>query len=185
MEAFGRSGYNRVAGSGAGVMNGRRLAVLAAGLTAVAALAARAQDVNRCIDSCFSDFSPMQNNGSTELRDECLQQCNRSAAPSVPHGAMAFGAHTASWGVSYGKPNAASANSSAMSACLEHGGDCQLVASYTNSCAALATVRAKAKFVAVQAKTLADAKANAMKTCQAQLGSGCQLWVFTCAWDTN
>jgi hypothetical protein len=34
----------------------------------------------------------MQNNGSTELRDECLQQCNRATARSEPHDAIAFGA---------------------------------------------------------------------------------------------
>jgi hypothetical protein len=163
-----------------------RLAFFAAGLAAMVAPFARAQDVNMCIDRCFSTFSPMQNNGSTELRDECLQQCNKAtAAPSVPHGAIAFGAQSASWGISYGKPSVASANSSAMSACLEHGNDCQLAASYSNTCAALAAVRAKAKFVTVQANSLSDAKAGAMKACQTKLGGGCQLWVFTCAWDRN
>jgi hypothetical protein len=72
-----------------------------------------------------------------------------------------------------------------MSACQEHGNDCQLAASYSNSCAALATVRAKAKFVTVQANSLNEARIVAMKACQAQLGGGCQLWVFTCAWDKN
>jgi hypothetical protein len=102
------------------LMDKRRLALYAAGLAAMVTPFARAQDVNRCIDRCFRTFSPMQNNGSTELRDECLQQCNKmTAAPSVPHGAIAFGAQSASWGISYGKPSMASANSSAMSACLE------------------------------------------------------------------
>ena len=154
------------------------LSFAAAGiLTCGITLPAIAQNVNQCIDRCFSVFSPMQNNGSTELRDECLQQCNTRSTPSVPHGAIAFGASSASWGISYGKGSTAAANQSAMAACLENGSDCRLVVSYTNTCAALATVRSKAKFATAQASTFGDAKAAAMKACQAQLGAGCKLWV--------
>ena len=134
-----------------------------AGLLMIAGAApAGAQSVNMCIDRCVRNFSPMQNNGSTELRDECLQQCNRSSAPAapvIPHGAMAR--------------------------CRESGNDCQIATSYTNSCAAVATVRSKAQYRIGEGHSLNEAKAGATKACQTQLGGGCQLWVFTCAWDKN
>jgi hypothetical protein len=157
-------------------------------LTIAAAAPAGAQSVNMCIDRCFSNFSPMQNNGSTELRDECLQQCNRSSAPAapvIPHGAIAFGARTASWGIAYGKASQAEAMRSAMARCRENGNDCQIANSYTNSCAAVAAVRSKAQYRIGEGHSLNEAKSGAVKACQFQLGGGCQLWVFTCAWDKN
>jgi len=149
------------------------------------AAGAGAQNVNQCIDSCYTTFSPSQMGGSIELRRECLENCNRRAAGTT--GVIAFNPHTGAWGIAFGKAGAGDANQSAMARCREHGGggNCQLAASYAGHCAALMAVKSKARFTTAQGRNLAEAKAGAMRACQAQFGGACVLWVYGCAWDKS
>ena len=68
--------------------------------------------------------------GSTELRDECLQQCK---APSLLYGAIAYGARSTANGYAFDKNNMADAIHTAMANCQAHGDDCKIVASFSNS----------------------------------------------------
>jgi len=169
------------------VPNRHWLRIAACVLTVLSTAGAGAQSVNQCIDSCFTTFSPSQMGGSTELRRECLENCNRRAAPRVPQGAIAFDPHTGAWGIAFGKASASDANQSALTRCRENGGggNCQLAASYAGHCAALAAVKSKARFTTAQGPSLAEAKTGALRACQAQIGGACVLWVYGCAWDKS
>ena len=140
--------------------------------------AAQAQGVNACIDRCFSNFSPSQNNGSTELRDECLEQCK---APSAAYGAIAYGAKSTANGYAFGKASAADAQRTAMDNCRQHGDDCKIVVNFLNRCAAVAAVESKGRFSTGQGLTRAEAQNNAMKACQSQVGGACAIEVWSCA----
>ena len=142
------------------------------------ALPARAQDVNACIDRCFSNFSPSQMGGSTELRNECLQQCK---APSVAFGAIAYGARSTANGYAYGKSNMKAAIQTAISNCQQHGDDCKIVASFSNSCAAVAAVESKNVYSVGQGKTKAQSQNSAMALCTSAHGKGGEIEAWTCS----
>ncbi len=140
--------------------------------------AAQAQDMNACIDRCFSNFSPSQNGGSTELRRECLQQCK---GPSVQYGAIAYGAASTANGYGWGKSTPGEAQRTAMVNCRAHGDDCKIVANFSNSCEAVAAVESKNRFAAGNGRTRTSAQDSAMKACQAQVGGKCEIEVWTCS----
>lgn len=151
----------------------------------LAGTSAQAQSVNMCIDQCFNTFSPSQNNGSTELRDECLQRCKPSNASRTQYGAIAFSPRTGAWGAAYGKGSPRAANASAMAECRANGEGCEPAISYANACGAVAAVKAKGVYTTGQGATNGEAKANAMRLCQSKFGSQCVLWVHSCSADRN
>jgi hypothetical protein len=160
-----------------------RLAFTALALLAGAiAMPASAQDVNRCIDQCFNVYP------ANQLRDMCTEKCSASSSstPFSPHGAIAFDPQTASWGVAYGMSTEGKATRAAMARCRENNGtNCEIAASYSNSCAAVATVRNKARYIAVQADSREAAKDGAVEKCQSEIGGDCKLWVYSCASDKD
>jgi hypothetical protein len=135
------------------------------------------QAQNQCIDRCFSNFSPMQNGGSTELRNECLSQCK---GPSVSYGAIAYGAKSAAYGYSYSKGNMADALHTAMTNCQQHGGDCKIVVSFSSGCAAVAAVESKGVYSVGQGGSQAQSQSKAMSVCTSAHGRGCQIEAWTC-----
>lgn len=139
---------------------------------------AQAQNVNACIDRCFSNFSPSQMGGSEELRRECLEQCH---GPTTAYGAIAYGAKSAANGYAWGKSSKAEADRTAMVNCQNNGNDCKIVADFTNSCEAVAAAEAKGRFSTGGGKSQAEAQNNAMKSCKAQIGGSCEIEVWTCA----
>jgi hypothetical protein len=138
---------------------------------------AQAQNQNACIDRCFSNFSPSQNNGSTELRRECLEQCK---APSTLYGAIAYGAQSLAYGDAFGKSSAAEAQRSALGFCRPNGNDCKIVASFSNSCAAVAAVESKGRFTVGQGSSRAQAQSKAMSSCAA-IGGACVIEDWSCS----
>lgn len=153
------------------------LAVLLLGL-AIPALILPARADNACIDRCFGTFSPSQMGGSTELRDECLQQCK---GPSLAYGAIAYGARSTANGYAYGKGNMADAVHTAMANCQAHGNDCKIVASFSNSCAAVAAVESRNVFSVAQGANKTQTMSRAMSACTGAHGAGCEIEVWTCA----
>jgi len=145
---------------------------------ALARLALPAWADNACIDRCFSNFSPSQMGGSSELRNECLQQCK---GPSVAFGAIAYGARSTANGFAYGKDNMMAAIHTAISNCQQHGNDCKIVASFSNVCAAVAAVESKNVFSVGQGATKAQSQSKAMDACTSAHGKGCEIEVWTCA----
>ena len=156
----------------------RKFVVLIGFLAAAAGPGARAQDVNACIDRCFSNFSPSQMGGSTELREECLQQCH---GPKIANGAIAYGAKSTANGYAWGKSSKAEADRTAMVNCQKNGNDCKIVADFSNSCEAVAAVESKGRFSTGGGRSQAEAQNNAMKSCKAQIGGSCEIEVWTCA----
>lgn len=139
---------------------------------------AAAQDVNACIDRCFTTFSPSENNGSTELRDECLAQCK---PPATLYGALAYGARSTANGYAYGKASRGDAERTALANCRAHGDDCKIVADYSNSCAAVAAVEAKNRFATGGGRSRVEAQNNAINACKKQVGGECVIEVWSCA----
>ena len=148
-------------------------------LPALAALILPARADNACIDRCFSNFSPSQMGGSTELRRECLEQCQ--AGPSVAYGAIAYGARSTANGYAFGKNNMMAATRTAMTNCQAHGDDGKIVASFSNVCAAVAAVERKNVFSVGQGATKAQSQSQAMRACTSAHGAGCEIEVWTCA----
>jgi len=147
-------------------------------LFCLAAAPADAQNQNACIDRCFSNFSPSQMQGSDEPRRECLLQCK---APSRLYGAIAYGAQSMAYGDAYGKSSAAEAERSALGFCRPNGNDCKIVASFSNSCAAVAAVEAKNRFTVGQGSSRAQAQSKAMASCASQIGGKCEIEDWSCS----
>ena len=135
---------------------------------------------NACIDRCYNTFSPSQTGGSTELRRECLEQCN-SSRPSISFGAMAYGADSTANGYAFDKSSAREAERVALANCRPHGNDCKIVASFSNSCMAVAAVESKDRFVTGKGSSGRQAQTIAMNACQSQIGGKCEIEAWTCA----
>jgi len=113
---------------------------------------ARASAINECIDSCFNGFScaTSESNGINTSdcqsgRDRCVKQCNQNvsqgeAAPRVTgaYGALAYDKKTGAWGLADASRDKKSAKKSALAYCGKKGADCDVVESFSNSCAAVA-----------------------------------------------
>ena len=137
---------------------------------------------NACIDRCYNTFSPLQNGGSEELRRECLEQCSSSnTRRSISYGAIAYGADSTANGYAFDKASAGEAERVALGNCRPHGKDCKIVASFFNSCVAVAAVESKDRFVTAKSGNGRQAQAIAMNTCQSEIGGKCEIEAWTCA----
>ena len=138
------------------------------------------QAQNQCIDRCFSNFSPMQNGGSTELRNECLSQCK---GPSASYGAIAYGPKSTAYGYSYSKGTMGDAVHTAMTNCQQNGGDCKIVVTFSSGCAAVAAVESKGVYAVGQGGSRAQSQSKAMNACSSAHGAGCEIEAWTCTGD--
>jgi hypothetical protein len=153
---------------------------LAAGLAVVlglAALMARAEEVNRCIDRCFGGVGDQP--GYTTLRDMCVQQCGKNA---TPYGAIAYGAESQAAGWSYDYRTKGDADQQALANCAKYGDDCKVVVTIFNSCAAVAAGDNK-RFAVAQARRGEQAQANAVAACTQQGGTNCEVKAWSCAFQ--
>ena len=103
------------------------------------------------------------------------------AQAATLYGAIAYGAKSTANGFAYEKSSAAEAARSALGYCGEHGKDCKVVINFSNACAAVASVRAKSRFVAAQGRDRTLAQNNALKACQSQIGGACKIEVWSCS----
>lgn len=155
-------------------------------LLSVGSGASWANEVNICIDKCFSAYTEEARQGRTTLRDMCLADCQkRGGEARVSYGAIAFGARSGGWGVAYGKRSLQAATTAAMARCRENGPDCEIAARYENACAAVAAVKPKGRYTVGQGARTDVAEARAMAACRSTLGGPCVLWVHSCATDTQ
>lgn len=113
---------------------------------------ARASAINECIDACFSGFScaNIEKGGSLDPvceggRDRCVAQCNQNingytAPPPVTgaYGAIAYDEKTGAWGLADASQSKSDAKKSALAYCEKHGASCEIVESFSNTCAAMA-----------------------------------------------
>ena len=104
-----------------------------------------------------------------------------SNAPSVSYGAIAYGAKSTAYGYSSDQPSPQTAERAALDDCRPNGDDCEVVASFSNSCAAVAAIESKAVFSTGSGGTEEEAQQNALKACERTHGKGCELEVWSCA----
>jgi hypothetical protein len=115
---------------------------------------AQASAINECIDSCFGSnncaYNETQGTPYTicqSARDRCVEQCNRNIngrneePPPVTgaYGAIAYDKTSGAWGMADRSQDRKSAEASALSNCKKHGHDCEIVESFSKTCAAVAS----------------------------------------------
>ena len=135
-----------------------------------------------CVSDCqASTYCDSDMNASGEcgrrLNDCYLSQCNR---PRVSYGAIVYGARSQAFGFSFGLANAGAAERRALSNCKKHGDDCEIVASFENTCAAVAGGN-NARYATGEADTRQQAERAAMAGCSRAGGDDCEAQVWTCA----
>ena len=153
--------------------------VPAVGLVFFAVMSKPAAAADNCFDYC------QQAGGA----GSCATRCSPGGDLDVTHpwhrsvfyGAIAYGAQSAANGYAYDKGSKSDADRSALSFCKQHGDDCKIVASFSNSCAAVAAVDSKGVYAVGLAGTRDDAQSKAMSACTAQNGGGCEIEAWTCA----
>jgi hypothetical protein len=100
---------------------------------------------------------------------------------AISYGAIAYGAKSTAYGYVFNKRTQQEAERGALADCRPNGDDCKLVASFSNSCAAVSAIESKGVFSTGNGSTEEEAKNNALKTCERSRGKGCELEVWTCA----
>lgn len=135
-----------------------------------------------CIEQCFSYSCNNPMDAGCPYRNSCITECNRHIGhPSRSFGAIAYGARSTGGGWAYNLDTAAAANSRALANCRARVDDCELVISFSNSCAAVAAVESRSVFAVGQGATRKQAESRAMSDCASQYGDGCEIEIWTCA----
>ena len=100
---------------------------------------------------------------------------------TISYGAIAYGATSTAYGYSYDQDTPGRAQRMAMSECRRNGDDCEVVANFSNSCAAVAAVEEKGVYAVGMGGTSDSAQSNAMAACAQKHGEGCEIEAWTCA----
>jgi len=95
------------------------------------------------------------------------------------YGAIAYSEQNAAYAWSVDQGSAQGANLRALSYCTKKSDGCKVVASFSNSCAALA-VGVNNRFAAGQAGTSQQAQSDALNACRIKRGTGCQIKLAFC-----
>ncbi|HLJ19846.1 MAG TPA: DUF4189 domain-containing protein [Stellaceae bacterium] len=97
------------------------------------------------------------------------------------YGAIAYGPKSSAWGSASGEGTAEAAQQKAVSFCARHADDCRVVATFSNSCGAVAVVEATgATFLATNEKR-GTAENQARLACTQKNPSGCRVAASICA----
>ena len=137
-----------------------------------------------CVDDCqaatYCDSTMHASGECSEKLNQCYQlQCSKSHAA---YGAIAYGAGSQAFGYAYDSPDDNDASHIAMSNCKKHGGDCQVVLNFSNSCGAVAAVDNSSSFTIGQGANKDQAQFNAVAACKKSGGGdACQVQVWSCA----
>lgn len=153
-------------------MKHRWIAAAALGfIFGLAAQAAPDDRANKCIDDCGFFDKPSD-------RELCFEKCLRQARSL--YGAIAYGAQSTAAGWAFDQGTAGDAHRLALSNCTQHGDDCKVVVSFSNSCAAVAAGTNK-RFATGQASNREQAQANAVAACGREGGAQCAIQAWSCA----
>lgn len=106
------------------------------------------------------------------------------AESDYTYGAIAYSEQNAAYAWSIDMRSADGANSTALSSCTKKGAGCKVVASFSNSCAALA-VATNSQWAASQAGTSQQAQLDALNTCRSKGGTRCDIKVAYCVNPPN
>lgn len=100
---------------------------------------------------------------------------------TISYGAIAYGAKSTANGYSFDQDSEGAAKRKALNFCREHGDDCEVVASFINSCAAVAAVEEKGVYSVGTGGTGDSAQSKAMAACTQKHGKGCEIEAWSCA----
>jgi len=136
-----------------------------------------------CIDECDTRYNctgvGVDFNLCDQERMECMQtECSK---PRILYGAIAYGAESTAAGWAYDMGTAGDADRTALANCNKYGNDCKLVASFSNSCAAVAAIEKKGVFSVGRGSTQSEAQSNAIDACTSRNGKGCEIEAWSCA----
>jgi hypothetical protein len=106
------------------------------------------------------------------------EQCDK---PSAAYGAIAYGAKSTAYGTSSDQRTQQEAERGALADCRQNGDDCELVASFSQGCAAVAAIESKGVFSTGKGDTEQKAEDAALQTCERVDGRGCEIEVWNCA----
>ena len=154
------------------------LACLACLAAAALTTPAKADCVDDCQAATYCDSTMYATGECNDKLLTCYQeQCNR---PTISYGAIAYGAQSQAYGFSFDAGDADAASNTAMTNCKKHGDDCQIVTSFSNSCAAVAAGDGS-NYAVGQGATRDLAQAAAMANCAKTGGASCEVQVWSCA----
>jgi len=97
------------------------------------------------------------------------------------YGAIAYSRKTGAWGNVYGENSADDAKQKALSFCGRRADDCTVVASFSNTCAAVAVAQATGATFVVTNEKRGIAETQARLACTQQNSSGCRVASSVCA----
>jgi hypothetical protein len=99
----------------------------------------RAQDINACIDHCWTSVCSAEPMGSS-AKESCVNQCiEYSCRASLKvWGAIAYSKPDKAYGYSFELEDQATARKVAMDNCRKHGNNCVVETVFSHACAALA-----------------------------------------------
>ncbi len=101
-------------------------------------------------------------------------------ARGVNYGAIAYGPRSTADGYAFDKGSSGEANRAALRFCSQRGNDCQVVASFSNGCAAVAAVERNQVYSVGYAHSGIGARDAAMAACSRDHGGGCEIEAWTC-----
>jgi hypothetical protein len=104
-----------------------------------------------------------------------------AAQPEISYGAIADGSNGRAWGDDSGEKSADDAGRRALSFCGRSGTDCRVVASFSNTCAAVAVDDVTSATFAVTNAKRGIAESQALSTCKQKKGTGCRVAASICA----
>jgi len=103
--------------------------------------------------------------------------------PNAPnYGAIAYAEHNGAYGFSYHYHSAAEAEQRALSDCMTKGAGCEVVISFSETCAALAAGD-NDRFAASRGDGAGKAESEALTACSRNGGKHCEIKAWACARD--
>ncbi len=140
----------------------------------------KAQDVNACIDHCWTATCGAEALGSS-AKQSCVEQCIRYTcrAPLDVWGAIAYSKPDKAYGYSFEKEDQAAARKVALENCRKHGSNCVVETVFSHACAALAAGGDRIGWGID--RTREGAEKRAMSECTLAGAKGCAIQTWVCS----
>jgi hypothetical protein len=140
----------------------------------------RAQDVNACIDHCFTMTCSANPPGSS-AKEACVSQCIEYTcrAPLKVWGAIAYSKADKAFGYSFELADQATARKVAMDNCRKHGSNCVVETAFNRACAALAAGGEHIGWGIDRSREAAEKRA--LSECALTGAKGCEIQTWVCS----
>jgi hypothetical protein len=138
----------------------------------------RAQDINACIDHCWTmtcSAEPLGSSAKSACVDQCIQYTCRAAREVW--GAIAYSKPDKAYGYSFEREDQATARRAAMENCRKHGTNCVVETVFSRACAALAAGR---DHIGTD-RSREAAEKRALAECAATGAKGCAIQTWVCS----